>query len=233
VEIEVLREAIGNEDPFVVENGGAAYIPRGYFERAVVGRERELDPSGRYEVIRWGVPYHELVAALDEARRRTGAGLRGYSDVGVEALARMTNLSLEEARRSMDREFDEPFWVEEQEDERSRNALDWLTARKLTVTRGGRFYHLMGGCDKGRAVSELLNVFRMARGPLVSAGLGDAGNDLAFLRVVDNPYIVARRDGSHDPALVKVVSGARRVGPAPGGWAEAIQDFLADREKAR
>ena len=34
-EIEPIREALGLEDPFVVENGGAAYIPRGAFEEAV------------------------------------------------------------------------------------------------------------------------------------------------------------------------------------------------------
>ena len=138
-------------------------------------------------------------------------------------MARRTGLNLEEARLSSEREYDEPFWVEGEEGKRSRKALELLEARGLTVTRGGRFYHLMGGCDKGKAVREVLRLY----GGCPSAGLGDAKNDLPFLLAVDRAYIVARPDGRHDPALVEAVRDAGKVGPAPGGWAEAVKDFLS------
>jgi mannosyl-3-phosphoglycerate phosphatase len=218
-EIEDLRGLLGIDDPFVVENGGAAYLPKGYFESA----HGEKDASGRYDVLRWGVPYEELVDALREVRRRTGALLEGYGDVDVEEVGRRTGLNREEAARSMEREFDEPFWVAGEEDERSRKALELLDARGLTVTRGGRFYHVMGECDKGRAVQELLRLY----GRCPSAGLGDAPNDLAFLRVVDRAYIVAGPDGRHDPELVESLPAAGRVAPPPGGWSEAIIDFIS------
>jgi mannosyl-3-phosphoglycerate phosphatase len=218
-EIEELRRQLDIHDPFVVENGGAVYLPKGYFE----GARGEQDVSGRFEVLRWGVPYEELVGALNETRRQTGARLEGYSDIDAEDVARLTGLSLVEARRSMEREFDEPFWVEGEEDERSRRAMELLGARGLTVTRGGRFYHIMGNCDKGKAVRELLKLY----GPCSSAGLGDAKNDIPFLLIVDRAYIVARADGRHDPELVEAIAHARRVGPAPHGWAEATLDFLS------
>jgi hypothetical protein len=43
---------------------------------------------------------------------------------------------------------------------------------------------------------------------------------------VDRPYLVAGPDGGHDQEVERAVSGARTVAPAPGGWAEAIDDFL-------
>lgn len=209
-EIDVIRASLGLEHPFVVENGGAAYVPRSYFE-------------GVGEVIRWGVSYQELVGALGEVRRQTGARLRGFADADVEEVRRRTGLTREEAQRSKQREFDEPFWFEGGEDERSRKALGLLEAQGLTVTRGGRFYHVMGNCDKGRAVRELLSRY----GGCPSAGLGDAENDLSFLQVVDRPYIVAGPDGVYDPALLEVMREATRVAPAPRGWGEAVSDFLS------
>jgi mannosyl-3-phosphoglycerate phosphatase len=218
-EIEVLREKLDIQDPFIVENGGAAYLPPGYFPDTGGGR----DVTGRYEVLCWGVPYEELVAALREVRRETGARLEGFSDVDVEEVARRTGLNLEEARRSIEREYDEPFWMEGKEDSRSQKALELLEARRLTVTRGGRFYHVMGDCDKGKAVRELLRLY----GGCPSAGLGDGKNDLPFLLAVDRAYIVAGPEGDHDSELVQAIGDARRVGPAPGGWAEAVTDFLS------
>ena len=31
-EVEVIRGRMGNEDPYIVENGGAIFIPEGYFD---------------------------------------------------------------------------------------------------------------------------------------------------------------------------------------------------------
>lgn len=59
--MEPIREALALEDPFVVESGGAAYVPRGYFEENVGVR----DTSGRYDVRRRGTPYEELVVAIE------------------------------------------------------------------------------------------------------------------------------------------------------------------------
>lgn len=221
-EIEPIREALDVEDPFVVENGGATYLPRGLFEEP----GGELDTSGRFDVVRWGIPYDEIVATLDEARETTGARLVGFHDVDAERVAWLTGLSLYEARRAKEREFDEPFWMEGDEDARLREALEILKARRLTVTEGGRFHHVMGGCDKGRAVRELLRLYRRDGEGVVSAGLGDAENDLPFLREVDRPYLVASSDGRATVALRRALPGARSVGPAPGGWAEAVSDFL-------
>jgi mannosyl-3-phosphoglycerate phosphatase len=212
--MEVLREELGIEHPFIVENGGAAYLPRGYFE-------------GGNEVIEWGVPYRDLVRALGAVRKETGIRFLGFSDVDVDEVVRLTGLSKAEAGRSKERQFDEPFWFDEDEVQEHRNVLGRLEARGLTVTRGGRFYHIMGNCDKGRAVREILKLYRNEVGYCPAAGLGDAKNDASFLLVVDRPYIVAGPGGQHDAELVEAVPKATKVRPAPQGWAEAISHFLS------
>lgn len=221
-EMECLRDAMGIDHPFVVENGGAAYLPVGYFNESV----GPTDSSGRYEVLSWGRSYGDLVAALRKAREETGARFVGFSDVDEGEIARRTGLPLDDARRAMARQFDEPFWLEGMEGESSQKALAMLSADNLTVTRGGRFCHVMGDCDKGRAVREILELYRRFRGSFVSVGLGDASNDIPLLQEVDRAYLVAGPDGRHDPAVKMAVARARPVGPAPGGWADAIEDFL-------
>ena len=39
-EIEYYREKIGNRHPFIVENGGAIFIPEGYFDKKVDSKRR-------------------------------------------------------------------------------------------------------------------------------------------------------------------------------------------------
>jgi mannosyl-3-phosphoglycerate phosphatase len=227
-EVEPIREELGVEDPFVVENGGAAYIPRGTFEETVGKR----DTSGRFDVIRWGTPYEEVVAILDDVRAVTGARLTGFHDVDAERVAFLTGLSLYEARRAKEREFDEPFWIEGDEGPHHRKALELLAGRGLSVTRGGRFYHVMKGCDKGRAVGELLRLYRSRGDDVASAGLGDAENDLPFLQRVARAYIVPSATDS-TAALRSALPEAREVGPAPAGWTEAVTDFIAWLDRPR
>ncbi|MCR4397276.1 MAG: HAD-IIB family hydrolase, partial [Candidatus Saccharicenans sp.] len=67
----------------------------------------------------------------------------------------------------------------------------------LRITAGGRFYHLTGDNDKGRAVRLLKKLYRLKFGRIVTIGLGDSANDWPMLREVNYPVLVARPDGSH------------------------------------
>lgn len=222
-ELETLRQELRVEHPFVVENGGAAYLPPGYFSPPAGKPER----SGRYEVVAWGRPYRELVEALRRVREATGAPLEGFSDLDPQRVAALTGLPVAEAALALQREFDEPFRVLGEEDERARRAMELFSSEGLSVTRGGRFYHLMSGCDKGRAVREILRLYRRSGGEWVAAGMGDALNDLPFLEAVDRAYIVAGPDGGHDRNLVEALPAAVRVQPGPQGWSEAVYNFLS------
>src|SRR6266545_4005865 len=62
-EVEYWRRLTENRHPFVVENGGAVYIPRRYFPFAVPGARQRDD----YHVIEYGRPYEDLVASLHAA----------------------------------------------------------------------------------------------------------------------------------------------------------------------
>ncbi|MGW8161715.1 MAG: HAD-IIB family hydrolase, partial [Desulfobulbales bacterium] len=83
---------------------------------------------------------------------------------------------------------------------RVRELKEEVASHGLTITRGGRFYHLMGADqDKGRAVKETTRLFQAGcDNDLITVGLGDAQNDYPMLRVVDIPVLVPRPDGTYD-----------------------------------
>jgi mannosyl-3-phosphoglycerate phosphatase len=210
-EAEAVAAAIGGRPLLVVENGGAVVVRGGAGRRAI-----EL-----------GVPYADLVAALGEIARETGARVRGFSSLSLPEVEEWTGLRGDEAERARNRGYDEPFVVS---DPAAVPALEQAAARRgLAITRGGRFHHLVGASvDKGRALREALGLPEVAPQGTVSIGLGDAANDLSFLRIVDRPVVVPRPHGAPDPVLAAALPDAERA-PAPGpvGWNAAVLAILS------
>ena len=100
----------------------------------------------------------------------------------------------------------------------------------LTLSKGGRFWHLARGCDKGRAVTDLAGMMSSGNTKLTTVGIGDSQNDLAMLDAVDLPYLVQKSDGSYDPAIPE--GSARRAGGiGPYGWRRAVEEVLASADK--
>jgi mannosyl-3-phosphoglycerate phosphatase len=220
-EVEHHRQLLGLSDPFVVENGGAILIPKGYFPLPH-GFTRTTGP---YQRVEFGVPYERLTAALRDLAWATGLRLRGFSEMTVREVAFLTGLDPEAARRAKARQYDEPFVADLSPAEVERLERQ-VERRGLALARGGRFYHLTGRHHKGLAVDFLTRLYRAAMPGVVTVGLGDGENDLAMLQRVDVPIVVPREPAGVDPAF----EGRRwSVAPAPGpaGWGQALAAALA------
>ena len=224
---ETLRHQreMGLVGPFVVEAGGGIYVPNGYFEAlfpsAVERGDHLLLPLGEW--------YEAVRAALREIREKLGVGLRGFGDLSAEEVARETGLTVEEATLARGREFDEPFILEEESPAVVERLRRLAADRGLRVSRGGRFYHLHGDTDKGRAVAWLKALFARKLGEVRTVGIGDSAIDLPMLAAVDVAYAVQKPDGTHDEALCASLPALRRVPlPGPAGWAAAVRELLAN-----
>ena len=104
-EIESLQQELDVHDPFIVENGGAVYVPPGYFRFELEQAERRET----HHVIELGTSYERLVTALRQLRTHLPYRLAGFSDLTVEEVADVCELPLDKARRAKAREYDEPF----------------------------------------------------------------------------------------------------------------------------
>ncbi len=214
-EMEIVRDLIGNCDPFIVENGGAIYIPTGYFPFSI-----DFDRvAGDFFVIQLGTPYGRLVQILAGLKKESTATLRGFSDMTVEEISDRCGLTLDQADRAKRREFDEPFLL------LKRGAIpEWAKTRGVSVIPGDRFFHLSGS-DKGRAVSRLIGLYQQSHPGASTIAIGNGPIDFPMLAAVDLPFLVETDEGVYaDHAALPRLRLAGGVGPA--GWNTALLSVL-------
>jgi|WetSurMetagenome_2_1015567.scaffolds.fasta_scaffold65013_2 mannosyl-3-phosphoglycerate phosphatase len=227
-EIEALQATMGIDHPFVSENGGALFVPRGYFPFQIAGGRRD----GRHDAFEFSPRYARIVATLRARARASGAGVVGFADLSGEQLAAVCGLTLAQARLAKRRDYDEPFTVVEG-GATARGALfGALRAAGLTCTSGSRFDHVTGSHGKGTAVRVARELYARASGrPVLTVGLGDGLNDVSMFREVDVPVLVGSHSVPGVARLLRGISVARlteRRGPE--GWADAIADIVGELE---
>jgi mannosyl-3-phosphoglycerate phosphatase len=223
-EMAGIRGQLGLEDPFITENGGAIYIPY----KTLLIKDIPFRGEGEFQVIELGLPYEQLVTNLQEIREETGLPLLGFSDLSVDQVGERSGLERSAATLAKKREYSEPFLLEA-----GIPSLELLERavrhRKLHMVLGGRFYHLMGGNDKGKAVRLLTTLYREKNPDWTTIGLGDSPNDFPLLENVDFPVLVRKKDGTHAPW-----KGQNDIfwtrGAGPEGWNEAILNLFNKEE---
>ncbi len=226
-EIERVRREIGNDAPFISENGAAAFVPEGYFPFAVDGARR----GAGYDVLEFGRPYGEVIGILRRTAALVGVEVVGFSDMSVQDVAEATGLSLLDARLAMLREYDEPFRILDPRPGAAERLLRALRHAGLRCTEGGRFHHVTGWADKGAGVAALRGLFERAHRDVLTIGLGDGPNDVSFLLEVDIPVVVVNRASGATEDLVRRVPGARvTAAEGPLGWGDAVNRILQEQD---
>ncbi len=221
-ETEAWRIQTGNRHPFIVENGGAAVIPLGYFSTPVPGAVLR----NGYEVLEWGTPYAELVTELHQASDLSNCRVRGFHDMTVEEVASTCSLPAEVARLAKQRDYDEAFVVV---DTKQVNRLvETVERRGFRCTRGGRFWHITGSHSKGAAVRALAKLYAQQGGSPTTIGLGDGLNDVPLLQQVDIPVVIRSAQSDEIHRLLPAATITAMRGPA--GWSEALLSILRGTE---
>ena len=229
-EQEILRGELGVIDPFIVENGGAIYIPKGYFRLPHI-YDRVFD---EYLVIELGMPYQKLKLKLNQlleavrARLAKNAWLGGltiscFGDLTVEDVARETGLGLNHAQAAKQREYSETMKLQG-----SRQAVEFLLGEikkaGLTCAFGGRFYTVSGGNDKGKAVRLLSELYKLNYGTVITTAVGDSDNDAPMLLAVNRPMLVQNREQRWAKVKAPQVTFVKGIGPE--GWSRALADLV-------
>lgn len=219
-EIEEIRLQLHNNYPFISENGGAIFIPKDYFPHSFHFTREEA----HYFIIELGTPYVKLREVLNQMCTLLPGKIRGFGDLTLKEVSEFCGFSLSHAKLAKKREYDEPFILD---DETAVDMLQKIASRSnLQINRGGRFYHLIGHSNKGKAVLLLRELYRQISIKLKTVALGDSLNDLPMLKVVDYPILVQKPDGSYDPS-VKLDNLILASGSGPSGWCGALLKLLA------
>jgi mannosyl-3-phosphoglycerate phosphatase len=223
-EMHALHLELGLASPFVSENGGGVFFPV----------DSALDPPSEALLVdafrKWslGSPYPEIVSALRDIRDELHWTIRGFSDMTVDEISELTGLDSEKAHLAAMREYDEPFLVTDREEVDRERLGEAAAKRGLQVTEGGRFYHLHGACDKGRAVDKLTRWYKKYCGPMTTIALGDSPNDFTMLKRVDHPVLV--KSSRAYPNLFKAIPSLKTTEETgPAGWDAAVSALLGGK----
>jgi mannosyl-3-phosphoglycerate phosphatase len=182
-EIDFYRNKWRITDPFIIENGSALLVPENYF-----GTHYEFTKRVQgYNIIELGTAYCIIREKLDIVRNRTGANIVGFGDMTAEEIAKDSGLPLYLAQLAKKREYSEPFKIL---DGNKKEVLDAISREGLCFTRGGRYLHALGNCDKGKATAILKNLYLQQFKRIFSIGVGDSANDLTMLEIVNKPFFI-------------------------------------------
>lgn len=196
-EIAPLRDELGfSHWPAIVENGAGILWP---------------DHSLAHD----DTQYQHILDVLGDMPK----GFCGFASMGPDAVARVTGLSPESARRACQRLFSEPgLWQGTQAEQEA--FIQALEERGLKAVRGGRFLTVSLGKTKASAMREVVDKLRPAK----TIALGDAPNDSEMIDSADHGVIIANGSTPILPELRSEKEGRtiRTVLEGPKGWTAAI-----------
>ena len=188
---------------FAVTEGGAVLETPS--ESRIVGLERDRLRS-------------RLASLRDE-----GWPVRGMSEMTVAEVVDLTGLAPEGAEGAMKRMASEPFvTTRELTADEARSLSRSASALGASLTRGGRFWHLMGdGVDKAAGVRQLRDELGIGD-EVASAAVGDAWNDLSMLRAVDHGFLLGNAVSKE--WVPDNVTRFEEIGPK--GFVRAVDEVL-------
>ena len=223
-EIELYQTRLKIDEPFVSENGGALFIPWGYFRRVPERSEKRE----RYRVMEFGIPYRKIREGLSEVAAGLDVRLIGFGDLEAEEISSLLNLSIAEAELARKREYDEAFYFPDKPNQEQMRLIEKrFNQAGLRLTTGGKLFHLHGDHDKGRAVASLIRMYRNNwTDEFMTIGLGDSLSDLSLLEAVDVPVLLKKEDGSYQEGMPVELKVHRTSQAGPRGWNRAVLELL-------
>ncbi len=220
-ELEALRGSLNNTHPFIIENGAAVFIPKAYFKQ----QPEDTIEQGHYWVKAFVEPrkhWQQLIAQVADQYQNQ---FITFTEAGIEGIMDMTGLDQAAASRAAQRQYGEPLsWSGR--DENKKSFIAALRQLGANILEGGRFMHISGDSDKGRALNWLTQVYQaQSNDTIQTIALGDSQNDIAMLEVADCAVII--RSPTHDLPNInrnKQLFVSTKTGPS--GWAEGIHEFI-------
>lgn len=220
-EIEVYRRRLENNHPFVSENGGAVFIPKGYFFSPFYF-DKESDG---YMVLELGTSYHRIIKVLDSIKKETGIRIKGFFDFSEGEIASLCGLDLKQAESAKEREYDEPFIIKGGEKE-IEIVKRKIREKGMNHVWGGRFHHILGNNDKGKTVQILKELYSKEVPSILTVAIGDSSNDLPMLLAVDRPIFLRDEDRLLPEALSSIPTLTIINGTGPRAWNKAILSII-------
>jgi len=216
-EVVEIKNELNIQQPFIVENGAAVFIPQSYFELKPIGCKE----VGGYWCYALASPLSSLLSDLESLDAQYKAHYKLFSELSSEQISELTGLNNAQARRAQTRDYSDPlYWYGS--DELLNTFVSDVTTLGYDIKIGGRFIHIAKNTDKSAAQQWLVKQFTQHfRKPLTVIALGDSDNDKQMLEHADIAIII-NNPSSKKPVKLSHNKARYSQSPAPQGWIEEI-----------
>lgn len=205
---QLANELSLTDSTFVSENG------------SVIRWGRDAQPQAEsVEVI--GAARDEILPLLANLKQRFQ--FRSFADLGLEGVVKETQLSPTKAESALARQGTEPLLWDDTTEHRFQFEQA-INDHGLTLTKGGRFWHVAGRTSKGRAMQEVSRRLLTSDEGTLLAAIGDSPIDQSMLDVADVPIGIPTKEGLGVSVSPEIGIVATQQGAA--GWAEAVTVLL-------
>lgn len=209
-EMSQLAEEFGLAgQPFISENGG------------VIQWNDLADTSNESRQV-LGVTRDQIQSVLEPLSKEFR--FRTFADLQIDGVMESTGLEREKATLASDRQSTEPLLWDDAEDAINHFRVA-VEQAGLTLTKGGRFWHVTGQNSKGTAMEKVTDRFRKrSTDDVMCAGIGDSAIDQSMLNVADYPIGIPA--GGRLNVSINPNHGIVATQEGSAGWAEAVTLLL-------
>ncbi len=215
-ELEVLKfgKEIGLIGPYIVENGGKI-IPA---------------DSGIFSTFKdqSSVPVSQIKEMLDSFPPRIREAIKCLHEMSVADISQITGLGDIDAANAKNRKHSLVFGLAK-DDEVLIEIEGLLKNTNYKITKGGRFFHMIGRRDKAKAAQQLIE-WGLGEGLDNNCEIwafGDASNDLSLLKMADKSAIIKNVEVSQQQLISSLPCAYISKKKAPAGWRESLEVFKA------
>lgn len=225
-EIKKLMHSIKHIGSFICENGAAIYITKDFH---VKSKKVEKGYSFWNKIV-IGINYKDLVQKFNLIKTNCNYLLKGFSDMSIKEIMHYTSLNKEAALLAKNREHSEPFIVLNKKAPPLKELRRIVKKYDLNIVKGGRFYHLIGNHDKGKAAKTLIRIIKKElKEEYKIISIGDSQNDFPMLKIADIPILMPKNKLEYEKNInLKNIVYAKEAGSE--GFASLLNKIIFGNE---
>lgn len=223
-EVIHLQHKMSLNTPIIVENGAAIYMPKNFLPekpRGAVWQNGYWIKTFAQKRVYW----QGIIKKIEASHL---GQFESFGSMDLERIIEITGLDEDSAVLASQRQFGEPLlW--KGTDAQRESFIDKIKKLGASPLLGGRFLHVCGDSNKGKAMLWLQAEYKRQHSTKIvtSIALGDGNNDVDMLEVADTAVRIL--SPVHPPPKLErthKVYTSTKFGPE--GWAEIMNQLIPD-----